>query len=121
MKAQAQTLLGETIDVLHMKGSGWDLATIEPAGHPAVRLAPLRALRALDAMTDEEMVNELRTNLLDASRPDARASRRCCTRSFRRASSTTPTPTRSSRSPISPTASASAAQSSARGSSGSPT
>ena len=42
VKATAQTALGETIDVLHIKGSGWDLATIEPAGHPAVRLEPLR-------------------------------------------------------------------------------
>jgi rhamnose utilization protein RhaD (predicted bifunctional aldolase and dehydrogenase)/NAD(P)-dependent dehydrogenase (short-subunit alcohol dehydrogenase family) len=69
VKASAQTLLGETIEVLHIKGSGWDLATIEPEGHPAVRLEPLRRLRALDAMTDEAMVNELRINLLDASAP----------------------------------------------------
>jgi rhamnose utilization protein RhaD (predicted bifunctional aldolase and dehydrogenase)/NAD(P)-dependent dehydrogenase (short-subunit alcohol dehydrogenase family) len=70
VKATATTLLGETIEVLHVKGSGWDLATIEPEGHPAVRLSPLRKLRALDAMTDEAMVNELRTNLLDASAPN---------------------------------------------------
>jgi rhamnose utilization protein RhaD (predicted bifunctional aldolase and dehydrogenase)/NAD(P)-dependent dehydrogenase (short-subunit alcohol dehydrogenase family) len=69
-KAKATTVLGETIDVLHIKGSGWDLATIEPAGHPAVRLEPLRRLRHLDAMTDEAMVNELRTNLLDATAPN---------------------------------------------------
>ena len=70
VKAAATTILGETVDVLHVKGSGWDLATIEPPGHPAVRLAPLRALRRLDAMTDEVMVNELRTQLLDASAPN---------------------------------------------------
>jgi rhamnose utilization protein RhaD (predicted bifunctional aldolase and dehydrogenase)/NAD(P)-dependent dehydrogenase (short-subunit alcohol dehydrogenase family) len=70
VKATATTLLGETIEVLHVKGSGWDLATIEPQGHPAVRLAPLRKLRALNAMTDEAMVNELRTNLLDAAAPN---------------------------------------------------
>jgi rhamnose utilization protein RhaD (predicted bifunctional aldolase and dehydrogenase)/NAD(P)-dependent dehydrogenase (short-subunit alcohol dehydrogenase family) len=69
VKAVATTLLGEAIDVIHVKGSGWDLATIEPEGHPAVRLEPLRRLRALGAMTDETMVNELRTNLLDASAP----------------------------------------------------
>ena len=70
VKTTATTLLGETIDVIHVKGSGWDLATIEPEGHPAVRLEPLRRLRALEAMTDEAMVNELRTNLLDASAPN---------------------------------------------------
>ena len=69
VKTSATTVLGETIEVLHVKGSGWDLATIEPQGHPAVRLAPLRALRSLEAMTDESMVNELRTNLLDATAP----------------------------------------------------
>jgi rhamnose utilization protein RhaD (predicted bifunctional aldolase and dehydrogenase)/NAD(P)-dependent dehydrogenase (short-subunit alcohol dehydrogenase family) len=69
-KTTATTLFGETVDVLHVKGSGWDLATIEPPGHPAVRLEPLRKLRALDSMTDEAMVNELRTNLLDASAPN---------------------------------------------------
>ncbi len=69
VKAQKKTLLGETVDVVHVKGSGWDLATIEPAGHPAVRLAPLLACRALGSMSDEEMVNELRLDLLDASAP----------------------------------------------------
>src|SRR5580700_3238705 len=70
VKTTAMTLFGEPIEVLHVKGSGWDLATIEPPGHPAVRLAPLQQLRALDAMTDEAMVNELRTNLLDAAAPN---------------------------------------------------
>jgi rhamnose utilization protein RhaD (predicted bifunctional aldolase and dehydrogenase)/NAD(P)-dependent dehydrogenase (short-subunit alcohol dehydrogenase family) len=70
VKTTATTLFGEAIDVLHVKGSGWDLATIEPPGHPAVRLGPLRKLRALSSMTDEAMVNELRTNLLDASAPN---------------------------------------------------
>jgi rhamnulose-1-phosphate aldolase/alcohol dehydrogenase len=69
VKTTAKTLLGESIAVIHVKGSGWDLATIEPPGHPAVRLEPLKKLRALSAMTDEAMVNELRLNLLDASAP----------------------------------------------------
>ncbi len=69
VKTTLRTILGESVDVIHVKGSGGDLATIEPQGHPAVRLEPLRKLRALDAMTDEAMVNELRTNLLDATAP----------------------------------------------------
>jgi rhamnose utilization protein RhaD (predicted bifunctional aldolase and dehydrogenase)/NAD(P)-dependent dehydrogenase (short-subunit alcohol dehydrogenase family) len=70
VKTTAKTILGETVDVIHVKGSGWDLATIDPEGHPAVRLAPLKKLLELDAMTDEAMVNELRVNLLDASAPN---------------------------------------------------
>jgi rhamnose utilization protein RhaD (predicted bifunctional aldolase and dehydrogenase)/NAD(P)-dependent dehydrogenase (short-subunit alcohol dehydrogenase family) len=69
VKAKAQTALGETVDVLHVKGSGWDLAAIEPPGHPAVRMAPLLRLLELREMTDEAMVNELRLALLDASAP----------------------------------------------------
>jgi rhamnose utilization protein RhaD (predicted bifunctional aldolase and dehydrogenase)/NAD(P)-dependent dehydrogenase (short-subunit alcohol dehydrogenase family) len=68
-KGESTTLLGETVSVLYVKGSGWDLATIEPAGHPAVRLEPLRALRALPSLTDEAMVNALRLALLDAQAP----------------------------------------------------
>ncbi|MBX3207433.1 MAG: bifunctional aldolase/short-chain dehydrogenase [Labilithrix sp.] len=69
VKATATTLFGEVVDVLHVKGSGWDLATIEPPGHPAARMAPLMRLLALPAMSDDQMVNELRLALLDASAP----------------------------------------------------
>jgi rhamnulose-1-phosphate aldolase/alcohol dehydrogenase len=69
VKTLARDLFGEDIEVIHVKGSGWDLATIEPAGHPAVRLEPLRKLRALAALDDAAMVSELRSNLLDASAP----------------------------------------------------
>jgi rhamnose utilization protein RhaD (predicted bifunctional aldolase and dehydrogenase) len=46
------------------------MATIEPAGLPAVKLAPLRKLRVLDKLCDEEMVKFQRLNLLDASAPN---------------------------------------------------
>ena len=63
-------LLGEQIPVLCVKGSGWDLATIEPPGHPAVRLEPLQALRALSALSDEAMVAAQRQNLIDPAAPN---------------------------------------------------
>ncbi len=69
VKAQARTLHGDTVAVIHVKGSGWDLATIEPAGHPAVRMAALERMLSLPDMTDEQMVNEMRLALLDASAP----------------------------------------------------
>ena len=62
--------LGEPTDVLCVKGSGWNLGGIEPAGLPAVRLGTLQALRKLDALSDEDMVNAARTRLLDASSPN---------------------------------------------------
>ncbi len=69
MKASAKNVFGETVSVLHVKGSGSDLATIEPAGHPAVRMNVLERLLDLPHLTDEQMVNEMRLALLDASAP----------------------------------------------------
>ncbi len=69
-KVKRRNIFGAEIDVLHVKGSGWDLGVIEPAGLPGVRLAPLQDLRALDALSDEDMVNLQRANLLDSTSPN---------------------------------------------------
>src|SRR5579864_5426137 len=63
-------LLGEPAEALCVKGSGWDMANIEPAGLPAVRLAPLLKLRTLDHLADEDMVRVQRANLLDPGAPN---------------------------------------------------
>lgn len=60
----------DTVAVMHIKGSGCDMATIEAAGMPAVRLEPLRRLRTLAVLDDLAMVNLLRGNLLQAQAPD---------------------------------------------------
>jgi rhamnose utilization protein RhaD (predicted bifunctional aldolase and dehydrogenase)/NAD(P)-dependent dehydrogenase (short-subunit alcohol dehydrogenase family) len=70
VKTRKADTLGEAVDVLCVKGSGWDMAHIEPAGLPAVRLEPLRALRGLEHLSDEDMVNVQRLNLLDSSAPN---------------------------------------------------
>jgi rhamnose utilization protein RhaD (predicted bifunctional aldolase and dehydrogenase)/NAD(P)-dependent dehydrogenase (short-subunit alcohol dehydrogenase family) len=69
VKTALPDVLGRDVDVICVKGSGWDMASIEPPGLPAVRLEPLRELAALDALTDEAMVNACRTNLLDSASP----------------------------------------------------
>ena len=69
VKARSRDVLGEELDVLCVKGSGWDLGNIEPAGLPAVRLEPLVALRRLDSLSDEAMVNAQRAALLDSAAP----------------------------------------------------
>ena len=56
VKSFTKDLLGNNISVLHVKGSGWDLATIEPQGHPAVKLEPLLQLKNLSELSDENMV-----------------------------------------------------------------
>src|SRR3954462_187668 len=70
VKTRLADLNGDTVDVLCVKGSGWDMGTIEPAGLPAVRLAPLLKLRARDDLSDEEMVRLQRANLIDPSAPN---------------------------------------------------
>jgi rhamnose utilization protein RhaD (predicted bifunctional aldolase and dehydrogenase)/NAD(P)-dependent dehydrogenase (short-subunit alcohol dehydrogenase family) len=70
VKTAVSDQLGRPVDVLCVKGSGWDMAEIEPAGLPAVRLAPICELRALAALSDEDMVNAQRINLLDSSAPN---------------------------------------------------
>ena len=76
-------LVGEDTEVLCVKGSGWDMATIEPAGLPAVRLAPLRKLRALDALSRRrDGPHPARQPDRSAWRP-IRRSRRCCMPSCR--------------------------------------
>ena len=70
VKTRAADLFGDDLEVLCVKGSGWDLASIEPPGHPAVRLAPLLRLRGLVKLSDEDMVNAQRANLLDQAAPN---------------------------------------------------
>jgi rhamnose utilization protein RhaD (predicted bifunctional aldolase and dehydrogenase)/NAD(P)-dependent dehydrogenase (short-subunit alcohol dehydrogenase family) len=70
VKTRLPDLLGEAVDVLCVKGSGRDLAVIEPDGHPAVRRQPLDRLRTLAALSDEDMVNAQRQNLLDTNAPN---------------------------------------------------
>jgi len=69
VKSLAREAHGAEVEVIYVKGSGWDLATIEPAGFPACRLAPLRALCALPALTDDAMVAALRSQMLDPTSP----------------------------------------------------
>jgi rhamnulose-1-phosphate aldolase/alcohol dehydrogenase len=70
LKSHARNRFGEEVAVLHVKGSGWDLGSIEPAGLPAVALGPLLRLRSLERLDDETMVAELRRGLLDPGAPN---------------------------------------------------
>ena len=70
VKTRLPDLFGDAVDVLCVKGSGRDLAVIEPDGHPAVRRQPLDRLRRLAALSDEDMVNAQRQNLLDTTAPN---------------------------------------------------
>jgi rhamnose utilization protein RhaD (predicted bifunctional aldolase and dehydrogenase)/NAD(P)-dependent dehydrogenase (short-subunit alcohol dehydrogenase family) len=70
VKTRLADLNGDDVEVLCVKGSGWDMGSIKPAGLPAVRLAPLLKLRARDTLSDEEMVRLQRANLIDPAAPN---------------------------------------------------
>jgi rhamnose utilization protein RhaD (predicted bifunctional aldolase and dehydrogenase)/NAD(P)-dependent dehydrogenase (short-subunit alcohol dehydrogenase family) len=70
VKTVLPDLLGDPAPVLCVKGSGWDMAQIEPPGLPAVRLAPIQKLRARSALSDEDMVKIQRANLIDPGSPN---------------------------------------------------
>lgn len=69
VKTRWRSLLREDIDAILVKGSGLDMATVEPQGHPGLDLEYLRRLRALPALDDATMVDQLRTHLLRADSP----------------------------------------------------
>ncbi|GIG56240.1 short-chain dehydrogenase [Longispora fulva] len=70
VKTTTTDLDGSEVEVLHVKGSGWNLATIEPAGFAPLRMARLRELLTLPALSDPDMMNALRCSSLDAGAPD---------------------------------------------------
>jgi len=70
VKTTLSDIMGDPVEVICVKGSGWDLGDIEPEGLPAMHLAPLQKMVALDALSDENMVNAQRTNLLDSTSPN---------------------------------------------------
>lgn len=70
LKTRVTDLVGEEWDVLCVKGSGWDMAVIEPQGLPAVKMGPLLKARALSVLSDEDMVALQRANLIDPSSPN---------------------------------------------------
>jgi rhamnose utilization protein RhaD (predicted bifunctional aldolase and dehydrogenase)/NAD(P)-dependent dehydrogenase (short-subunit alcohol dehydrogenase family) len=70
VKIREKNLFGEEEEILYVKGSGWNLETMEPAGFSPARLAPLLKLARLDALTDVEMARQLRLALTDPAAPD---------------------------------------------------
>jgi rhamnose utilization protein RhaD (predicted bifunctional aldolase and dehydrogenase)/NAD(P)-dependent dehydrogenase (short-subunit alcohol dehydrogenase family) len=71
VKVRRANLFGEEEEILFVKGSGWDLETIEEAGFTPLRLAPVRRLAELPALSDPQMVNELATHSVRAGAPAA--------------------------------------------------
>lgn len=69
VKIREQNIVGEAEEILYVKGSGWDLATIEAEGFSPVRMPHLLKLAKLESLSDPQMVNELKTQMTRASAP----------------------------------------------------
>lgn len=68
-KARVKNIFGEEEDILYVKGSGWDLASIEAPGFSPCRLAPLLRLATLEQLSDTDMARELQLSMTDPSAP----------------------------------------------------
>ena len=70
VKTTIKDIDGKKYNVLCVKGSGWDMADIEPAGLPAVKLEPLLTLKEKKYLSDEDMVSFQKRNLIDIKSPN---------------------------------------------------
>jgi len=70
VKTTVKDIDGKKYKVLCVKGSGWDMADIEPPGLPAVKLEPLLSLKNKKYLSDEDMVAYQKRNLIDIKSPN---------------------------------------------------
>jgi len=64
VKTTIKDIDGKKYKVLCVKGSGWDMADIEPAGLPAVKLEQLLEMKKKKYLSDEDMVSFQKKNLI---------------------------------------------------------
>ncbi len=69
VKVCETNILDEEEEILYVKGSGWDLATIERRGFSPVRMRRLVGLAQLPELSDARMASELASNMTDSSAP----------------------------------------------------
>lgn len=69
VKTREADFFGHEQDIIYIKGSGWDLATIEAAGFSPTRLEPLLKLAKFKELSDADMVTQLRAAMTDPNAP----------------------------------------------------
>ncbi len=70
VKITQENFFGETESLLYVKGSGWDLATIEAPGFPAVKMDTLLKMARLEHLSDTDMVRLQRSAMIDPGAPN---------------------------------------------------
>ena len=70
VKTSEKDFFGDKVEVLHVKGSGWDLATIEKQGFAPVRMDALLKMAEFKVLSDPEMVKQQRNAMLEPGAPN---------------------------------------------------
>ena len=69
VKLIQKDIFGKDLRVLYIKGSGVDMAHIEPEGFAAMDLAALEPIQGIRDLSDEEMENQISRHRLNVSAP----------------------------------------------------
>lgn len=70
VKIKEKNIFGEEEEILYVKGSGWDLGTIEAEGFAPVKLSALHRLAQLDKLSDLDMVKYQRMAMINPTAPN---------------------------------------------------
>ena len=70
VKAKIKNFFGDTEEVLYIKGSGWDLKTIQTSGFAPVKLKVLKRMAELDRLSDTDMILLQKTAMTDPLAPN---------------------------------------------------
>lgn len=70
VKLRQKNIFGEEDEIIYIKGSGKDLANIDPDGFVGLYLKPLRKLRRLKSLPAAEMDNQLQIHRISSRSPD---------------------------------------------------
>ncbi|MDI6686665.1 MAG: bifunctional aldolase/short-chain dehydrogenase [Desulfobacterales bacterium] len=70
LKAKIKNLFGDIEEVLYIKGSGWDLKTIQAAGFAPVKLETLKRMVKLESLSDTDMLRLQKNAMIDHLAPN---------------------------------------------------
>jgi rhamnose utilization protein RhaD (predicted bifunctional aldolase and dehydrogenase)/NAD(P)-dependent dehydrogenase (short-subunit alcohol dehydrogenase family) len=69
VKSTTTDIFGDLQDIIFVKGSGWDLETIAPAGFAPCRMGHLLRLAELETLSDPQMALELKLSMTNVNAP----------------------------------------------------
>ena len=70
VKSVGKNLYKKDVNFIYVKGSGWDMSNLNELGMPGLELNPLLETIKLYELNDNDMVNLLRSNLINANAPN---------------------------------------------------